>query len=152
MFLRQVRRLLTLMIHIIGCNLKKYQRVYVFLIPLVLLLCLYLIAQSGIIDDIHLWDCVLYKYTHIYCPGCGMTRAVKALFHGDILLSLRQNALLISSIIVLLLLYIEFVFKVFNKNIFLIWHNKLFWIIFLVFSLLYSILRNFDVFLPPRMI
>lgn len=152
MFLRQVHRLLTLMIHIIGCNLKKYQCVYVFLIPLVLLLCLYLIAQSGIIDDIHLWDCVLYKYTHIYCPGCGMTRAVKALFHGDILLSLRQNALLISSIIVLLLLYIEFVFKVFNKNIFLIWHNKLFWIIFLVFSLLYSILRNFDVFLPPLMI
>lgn len=152
MFLRQVRRLLTLMIHIIGCNLKKYQRVYVFLIPFVLLLCLYLIAQSGIIDDIHLWDCVLYKYTHIYCPGCGMTRAVKALFHGDILLSLRQNALLISSIIVLLLLYIEFVFKTFNKNIFLIWHNKLFWVIFLVFSLLYSILRNFDVFLPPLMI
>lgn len=140
------------MIHIIGYNLKKYQRVYVFLIPLVLLLCSYLIAQSGIIDNIHLWDCVLYKYTHIYCPGCGMTRAVKALFHGDILLSLRQNALLISSIIVLLLLYIEFVFKVFNKNIFLIWHNKLFWIIFLVFSLLYSILRNFDVFLPPLMI
>lgn len=137
------------MIHTIGYNLKRHKRVFIILIPFVILLFLYLIVKSNIIDSIHLWDCIIYKYTHIYCPGCGMTRAVKALFHGDILLSLRQNALLLSSIIVLILLYIEFVFKAFNKNVFSIWHNKSFWVIFLIFFLLYSILRNFVAFLPP---
>ena len=151
MFLRQVHRLLTLMIHIIVYNLKRYKRVFIILIPFVTLLVLYLIAKSGVIDSIRLWDCTIYKYTHICCPGCGMTRAVKALFHGDILLSLRQNAFLIISILIVILLYIEFVFKVFNKHILLIPRNKYFWIIFGIFCFSYSVLRNFSVFIfyPP---
>ncbi len=29
------------------------------------------------------FECVFKKYLHIICPGCGMTRAVKALVHLD---------------------------------------------------------------------
>ncbi|WP_372720333.1 DUF2752 domain-containing protein [Novipirellula sp.] len=39
--------------------------------------------------------CQFYQATGIHCPGCGATRAVLALLHGDVLLSLRNNALLI---------------------------------------------------------
>lgn len=38
--------------------------------------------------------CPLYKFTGIHCPGCGLTRAFHALFHGDVLGALHYNALL----------------------------------------------------------
>lgn len=38
--------------------------------------------------------CPLYALTGIHCPGCGLTRAFHALFHGDVLTALDYNALL----------------------------------------------------------
>lgn len=37
--------------------------------------------------------CPLYRLTGFACPGCGMTRAFHALFHGDVLAALDFNAL-----------------------------------------------------------
>lgn len=38
--------------------------------------------------------CPLYTTTGYACPGCGMTRGLHALLHGDILQALDYNALL----------------------------------------------------------
>lgn len=35
--------------------------------------------------------CIFRKATGIYCPGCGSTRALRALFRGDFLAALRYN-------------------------------------------------------------
>ena len=35
--------------------------------------------------------CIFRKATGIYCPGCGSTRALRALFAGDFLAALRYN-------------------------------------------------------------
>lgn len=35
--------------------------------------------------------CTLSRVTHLYCPGCGGTRAVAALLRGDIVRCLRAN-------------------------------------------------------------
>ncbi|MBR6708326.1 MAG: DUF2752 domain-containing protein [Clostridia bacterium] len=35
------------------------------------------------------FGCVMSRVLHLYCPGCGGTRAVGALLRGDILTSLR---------------------------------------------------------------
>jgi len=38
-------------------------------------------------------ECPIYRYLHIQCPGCGSTRALAALLHGQIIEALRFNAL-----------------------------------------------------------
>jgi hypothetical protein len=39
--------------------------------------------------------CAFHRLTGLNCPGCGMTRALYALLHGDFLAALRDNALLV---------------------------------------------------------
>lgn len=41
-----------------------------------------LLAVSGALDG--LWGCPFKRVTGIPCPGCGMTRAVRFLLHGDV--------------------------------------------------------------------
>ena len=43
--------------------------------------------------------CAIYQRTGYYCPGCGGTRAVKALFRGDILTSLKYHPVVIYIVI-----------------------------------------------------
>ena len=38
--------------------------------------------------------CMFHQLTGLYCPGCGATRALSALLHGDIKASLHNNLLL----------------------------------------------------------
>jgi hypothetical protein len=37
--------------------------------------------------------CPIYEYLHLQCPGCGATRAVAALLHGQFVEAMHQNAL-----------------------------------------------------------
>lgn len=50
--------------------------------------------------------CGFYAATGMYCPGCGMTRAVGNLVQGDVLRAFRFNAMLVVAIPILLYLYI----------------------------------------------
>jgi hypothetical protein len=47
-------------------------------------------------------QCWLYQATGIYCAGCGATRAVHALLHGRVLAALHDNALMITTLPLLL--------------------------------------------------
>lgn len=56
--------------------------------------------------------CYCLRKFHIYCPGCGGTRALHALLHLDILQSLKYNPFIIILIIYFTLLFMSVVFKV----------------------------------------
>lgn len=42
--------------------------------------------------------CQFHRLTGLNCPGCGMTRALYALLHGDLLTALHDNALFVLGI------------------------------------------------------
>lgn len=39
------------------------------------------------------WECVFKKIIHIACPGCGLTRSLKAIFSLDLISSVKYNIL-----------------------------------------------------------
>lgn len=46
--------------------------------------------------------CLFHEFTGLSCPGCGTTRGLHALLHGDIRAALRYNALTIATLPLLL--------------------------------------------------
>ena len=43
--------------------------------------------------------CMFYQATHFYCIGCGLTRALHALTHGEVLRALHMNPLGMSMLV-----------------------------------------------------
>src|SRR5277367_6162795 len=44
--------------------------------------------------------CQFHRLTGLNCPGCGMTRALYALLHGDFITALHDNALFVAGLII----------------------------------------------------
>lgn len=121
---------------------KTYHKVLVFVIPIASLAVLGLLA-AFILQNFKLWDCPFNTLLHIWCPGCGATRSATALMHGDIPLSLRQNAAVIAAIILITAWYVELVLNVFGKKVrFPLIHNPKFYYILLAVWLAYAVARN----------
>ncbi|MGN0502820.1 MAG: DUF2752 domain-containing protein [Ruminococcus sp.] len=128
---------------------KAYQKVLVILLPFVSIAVLWLLAHFAL-KYVMLPECNFYKWTGLYCPGCGDTRAVIALMNGEILLSLRQNALIIVLLLVAIALYIELFLKVVFEKRFKspILNLKFLWIFLILFAI-YSVVRNFIPAIAP---
>ncbi|WEK19094.1 MAG: DUF2752 domain-containing protein [Candidatus Pedobacter colombiensis] len=92
-------------------------------------------------------ECPFHKYVGLDCPGCGSQRAVHALLHGNILLALNYNVLLVLS---LPFLVIHFLLKVLSyfmhKDLtWSIWYKPLTPKMIFVVVLLFWIGRNIPV-------
>lgn len=108
------------------------------------IVCTIIIAISGIAILYHFniaIPCIFYKVTNLYCPGCGITRAVISLLKLELYKAFRYNPLIIT-LLPLLLIYNIYV-KIFNKK-------KNFsqnvWIILLTIVIVYGVLRNTQMF------
>jgi len=51
--------------------------------------------------------CLFHRWTGLYCPGCGVTRAVYSLLHGDLKSSLHNNLLLLPAGLLFVLLVVK---------------------------------------------
>lgn len=128
---------------------KTYQKVLVILLPFVSVAALWLLAHF-VLKYVMLPECQFYKWTGLYCPGCGDTRAVIALMNGDVLLSLRQNALIIALLLLGIAMYAELLLKVvFEKKFKSPVFNLKFLVIFLILFLSYAVVRNFVPAIAP---
>lgn len=66
-----------------------------------------LVAPPGSPHAKWLPKCMFHQWTGLYCPGCGATRALSALLHGDLRASLHNNILLIPGGALLIILIVK---------------------------------------------
>ncbi len=82
------------------------------------------------------YHCPIYRFTHIHCPGCGMTRAAFALVQGNISASISWHALLIPTL-VLALLYLGFHQKYPKIGPWIEWTWVILMLVYWVYRLIY---------------
>jgi len=51
--------------------------------------------------------CMFHQLTGLYCPGCGATRTLSAMLHGDIKASLHNNLLLFPLLSLIMILIVK---------------------------------------------
>ena len=80
--------------------------------------------------------CPSYTFFHVYCPGCGSTRAMYCLMHGNLVGFFRNNLMLlpILSVVGLLILWPDFKKHYIFLNVFT-------WLL-----ILYMICRNIPIY------
>ena len=76
---------------------EKVYKIGLFLVPVGILG--FLLYDKVILHYFAGMPCVLYYFLGIYCPGCGGTRAVKALLDGAVLQSVWYHPLVLYSVI-----------------------------------------------------
>ncbi len=87
--------------------------------------------------------CGFYATTGLYCPGCGMTRAVGNIVRGDILRATRFNAMLMLALPVLIYLYVWWVTWAFaGKELPKLKFNKAAIYVIIAFVIIFSVGRN----------
>ena len=87
--------------------------------------------------------CALYMATGFSCPGCGSTRALYQLTHGDVLEAMRLNPGLIALITLGITDYVRFVVSVIRGNPFQTLFRRLKLLgALMVVMLVYGVIRN----------
>ena len=128
---------------------KLIYRIIVIAAPFVAALVLWICAPLLIAFGKALPSCPVNTLTGLYCPGCGMTRSVVALYAGDILLSLRSNITPYVAAALLIMLYAEWVAHAFGKQLKTIIHNGKIMAVIGAVLLIWLTVRNFFPSLCP---
>lgn len=90
-------------------------------------------------------SCKLYQFTGYSCSGCGLTRMVKAIMHGQFYQAFRYNSFMFLSIPVIALFYVIGAYR------YIKYHASNDWvmmamIIYTVLLAVFGVIRNFPIF------
>ncbi len=118
-----------------------------FLISHMILLCGILLFPfyrfiSGTVQSLFT-GCFLHDFFFLYCPVCGGTRAVSALFRLDIVGALSYNAFVTALLLYLLVIDIFAWVRYFQRKSRLFCIPRRVWIVWLVSFVLFFLLRNY---------
>jgi hypothetical protein len=90
--------------------------------------------------------CTFHKLTGLNCPGCGATRSLHVLLHGNISAALQDNALFVFLLVFFILRGGWFAVKHFRGQVTgSFFPQKILWPL-LVLAVLFSVLRNLPAF------
>ena len=92
--------------------------------------------------------CLFHKLTNLYCPGCGITRCIVSLLKGNISEAFKYNQLVF---ILLPFLTVYFIYKIYlyltnSQDKIIKKIPNITWIILLIITILFGILRNIKYF------
>ena len=82
----------------------------------ILLVLLILLVFGILVVFVFDANCIFKSITGIPCPGCGLTRGFRALFHGHILKAEQYNILTIPIFVFLLIIGIIFIMDFIRKT------------------------------------
>lgn len=85
--------------------------------------------------------CIFFELTNLYCPGCGITRAIKSILSLDLYRAFRYN-MLVTILFPFFILYLIYTY-IFNQK------NKIpnfIWYFILIITIAFGILRNIPQF------
>ena len=87
--------------------------------------------------------CIFFYYTHMYCPGCGGTRALFSLFKGHIIKSICYNPAVVFGAILILYYEVTFLMTIVGKK------DKVYYtksmkpiILYVIMVLVFTVVRN----------
>jgi hypothetical protein len=127
---------------------ERRKNIIISILPFVAVPLLYLIIYIYNLLPHGLFPCPIYFFWHFYCFGCGGTRSVIHLLHGEFFLSLRCNAVVTVAALICLLIWIENIFSLFGKKIKILPSEK--YIPYAaIIAVIYLIARNFFPILAP---
>ncbi len=87
-------------------------------------------------------SCLFHTLTGLNCPGCGMTRSLYALLHGDFRLALKDNALFVAALAAMTIWGAKLaVRKLRRQPAKFIIAPKILWAV-LVIGLVFTVIRN----------
>lgn len=96
--------------------------------------------------------CLFHKITHLYCPGCGLTRMIISILKLDFYQAFRYNPLLFIMMPFIIIYEIIYYINWLQNKDFQI--SKKIWYILLIITIIFTILRNTNTFsfLAPTVI
>ena len=86
--------------------------------------------------------CLLHDFVHLYCPGCGGTRAVVALLRGQIVHSLLCNPLSAYLVVGFLVVDVRALLHIIGKQPFEIRIPSWYLWVMLILAILHCVVRN----------
>ena len=96
------------------------------------------------IQELFAGECYFRTHFHIYCPGCGGSRAVIALLQGDIIKSLWYNPITILFLLDVVLTLLIDIITYTSRGKYVFSKLRLFYNLgFLVFIVFYFLFRNY---------
>lgn len=106
-------------------NYKKFLYILYTIIPLLGLLFIFLYKKLKFKIYFFSIPCQIHDVLHLYCPGCGGTRALRALLNFDIIRSFLCNPFVLYLICVFLYYYACMIIDFITKNRYQFFHFKL---------------------------